>query len=249
VGLGLLLACSFSYTDYAQSLGEIFSQGASELSLNGAQIAAFQLLGSATDAGYNIIENGLAGIGQIHGTEFGLHQAYFTRLSAVSPVVAAMPEVPDILRTEQDPVSGLSAAIQRRRASGLLTPGELDMAGKVYERLCQLGTDELAELQDLLTNGKLTMGDAARMKRVRAIDAKVREQWRAGKELAGEVEGLMGERKQEKAELPSRPLAGVKLPYSTLTDWVRISYSSWRHVNVDFCNPNRSSIKIVPKGI
>jgi len=33
------------------------------------------------------------------------------------------------------------------------------------------------------------MGDAKRMERVRAIDAKVRVQWGAGKEMAGEGKG------------------------------------------------------------
>jgi hypothetical protein len=200
VGLGLLLACSFSYTDYAQSLGGIFSQGASGLAQTETQIFALQLLNSTTDAGYNIVENGLTNIDQIHGAEFGLHQAYFSSFSTVNPAVAAMPEVQDIIQTEQSLVTDLSTAIQRWHPSGPLTADGLSMAEQVYERLCQLGAAELGELQNLLTDAKLVLGDAERMGRVRALDAEVRREWVFAAKFGSQADLLIQMRIHERSD-------------------------------------------------
>ena len=198
LALGVLLALLCGWVR-AQPLGGIFSQGATEIANNEAQIAALGLLAATANAGYSIVENGLTDIGLVHGAEYGLHQAYFTGLSAVNPAVAGMPEVQDCLAIEQDLVTGLSAALGRWRASGALTADELNMADGVYQHLCQLGSAELAELQDLLTDGRLAMGDADRMERVREVDEEVRKEWTFGRRWAADMEGLVGERVAEKA--------------------------------------------------
>lgn len=201
VGLGLLFLLISHLRAQSQFLGGIFSQGATEIANNEAQIVAPGLLAATANAGYSIVENGLTVIGQIHGAEFGLHQAYFASLSAVNPAVAGMPEVQDCLAIEQDLVTGLSAALGRWRRSGALTADELAMADGVYQRLCQRGSEELAELRDLLTEGRLVIGDAERMERVRAVDQEVKREWLFGRRFAAEAEVLIGGRVAEKAGL------------------------------------------------
>lgn len=179
---------------HAQSLGGIFSGGSDALSANAAQIAALQALEELLQQGYATVEGGLDSIGRVHGAEFALHQAHFTSLSTVNPAVVGMPEISDILSREQAIVVGFGAAIGRWRASGGLTASEMSMAEGVYEKVCEMGAQELSELEEVLADGRLVMTDGEREGRVRRIDGNVREEFLFMKQFSRQVELLLANR-------------------------------------------------------
>jgi hypothetical protein len=193
VGIGIALLLMVGCVQ-AQFLGGIFDQGATEVRQNEEQIAAFQVLGSTEDDGYAIEEDGLTDIGTIHGAEFGLHQAYFGNLSAVNPAIAGMPEIMDIVDVETQVVNRFSAGVRRWQSSGILTAAELGYVEQVESNVCGLGSEALNNLQVLLTPGRLTMTDAERMERVRAIDAAVKEQAEFTQQFCARTDLLISQR-------------------------------------------------------
>ena len=120
VGIGIVLLLEMVCTR-AQSLGGIFSQGTTELNDNTTQILVLQELGATDEQDYAGLEDGLTGMGQIHGAEYALHRDYFGSLSAVNPTVAGMPEVADIVQTVPAGLGDLAAAIGRWGGSGGMT--------------------------------------------------------------------------------------------------------------------------------
>jgi hypothetical protein len=82
--------------------------------------------------GYTIVETGLKDIGNIHGAEYALHEAYFGSLAAVNPKIAAMPEVEEIIQLRGN-VSELA---------DVLTPGKLVMTdGERMARILALDAE------------------------------------------------------------------------------------------------------------
>ena len=218
VGIGIVLLLEMVCTR-AQSLGGIFSQGTTELNDNTTQILVLEELGATGQQDYAGLENGLTGMGQIHGAEYALHRDYFGSLSAVNPALAGMPEVADILQTVPAGLGDLAAAIGRwggyvdmttgelagaiglPPGSGGMTTAELGAVVSLDSSLSRLGAAELAALQVVLTAGQLVMTDAERMARVRAIDRAVREQYLFILQTCAEGDLLVGRRRQAVGEV------------------------------------------------
>jgi hypothetical protein len=195
VGMGIVLWLSIADAR-AQFLGGIFSQGATELKNNAAQLAALQALGMSTQEDFETLTAGLTGAADIHGAEYALHRQYFASLGDVSPLVAGMPEVADILSLAPAMRSGFSAALGRWDKVGGLAPAERTAMVEADSTLSGLVVAELQELQAVLTPGQLTMTDAERVARVRRIDAAVREQFGFMRQCCADGDLLAGERRQ-----------------------------------------------------
>jgi len=195
VGIGIVLLLGIGQAR-AQFLGGIFSQGATELKNNAAQIAVLQALGATSQEDYAALENGLTDIGTIHGAEYALHQGYFASLVAVNASVAGMPEVADIMTAVPAGLGSLSAAIGRWSLKGGMTSGELAAVTGLDSSFGSLGLSELQALQVVLTAGQLTMSDAERMARVRALDRAVREQYVFIQQTCAEGDLLVAQRRQ-----------------------------------------------------
>lgn len=161
----------------AQFLDGIFSQSGTQRKEYEAQIAALKLFSSKVQQGYQIVEKGLSDIRDIRQGELGLHQAFFSGLSSVNPVLAKMPEVGEILALQKEMVNGFSAALQRWKQEGGLTTGELAVIGMVYANISQEGGKDMEALQDLLTAGKLSMPDGQRMLRIRELETSMKDRY------------------------------------------------------------------------
>ena len=199
VGIGIVLLLEMVCTR-AQFLGGIFSQGTTELNDNTTQILVLEELGATGQQDYAGLENGLTGMGQIHGAEYALHRDYFGSLSAVNPVVAGMPEVADIVQTVPAGLGSLGAAIGRWGGASGMTTAELGAVVSLDSSLSRLEASELAALQVVLTAGQLVMTDAERMARVRAIDRTVQEQYLFILQTCAESDLLVARRRQAAGE-------------------------------------------------
>jgi len=178
----------------AQFLGGIFDQGATELKEYGEQIAALQVYIGEAEKGYRIVGSGLADIGKINQGEYELHQAFFSSLAAVNPKIAGMPEVAEILGLQESIVEGFSAAMNRWKKGGGLSGGELETAGQVYSTNCQAGLQDLGDLQNLTTPGKLTMPDDQRILRIQALDGDMKQQYVFVQQFSSQTDMLAAQR-------------------------------------------------------
>lgn len=195
VGMGLLLVVSCEWTR-AQFLGGIFSQGATELKNNAAQIVALQALDATSQAGYEGLEDGLDDIGDIHGAEYNLHQEYFASLKTVNPQITGMPEIKAIRSVAPALSPTLTTAIDNWTRSGKLTAGELAAMTALDTSLDELASTELAFLQTLLTAGELTMSDADRVQAIRTIDEAVHAQYKFLMQVCADGDLLVANRQR-----------------------------------------------------
>jgi hypothetical protein len=181
----------------AQFLGGIFNQGATQLQEYEQQIAALQLYIGKLEKGYKIVETGLADIKAINQGEFNLHQAFFSSLAAVNPKISNMAEVAEILALQVEIVEGFSGAIKRWQSGGRLSSGELGFIGQVYSTVCRAGLDDLQDLLNLTTPGKLTMPDDQRILRIQALDGDMKQQYVFSQQFSARTDMLVGQRQAE----------------------------------------------------
>jgi hypothetical protein len=111
------------------------------------QIAALNAYSAAAVDGYRLVENGWHTVAAIRQGEWFLHKAYYGSLLTVNPAVRGMAEAGDIVR-----VAGL-----------------LVKAGRVKE-----AEAAVVDLTALLTDGRLSMTDGERMRRVIVLDNELR---------------------------------------------------------------------------
>jgi hypothetical protein len=178
----------------AQFLGGIFDQGATELKEYAQQIAALQVYIGEAEKGYRIVESGLASIGNINQGEYELHQAFFSSLAAVNPKIANMAEVAEILALQVSIVEGFTASMNRWKKGGGLSAGELEAAGQVYSTIYQAGLQDLRDLLNLTTPGKLTMPDDQRILRIQALDGDMKQQYVFVQQFSAQTDMLAAER-------------------------------------------------------
>jgi hypothetical protein len=191
----LLMVVMVVQAGRAQVLGGIFDQGATELKEYAQQIAALQVYIGQAEKGYRIVGSGLAGIGKINQGEYELHQAFFNSLAAVNPKIAGMPEVAEILALQASIVEGFSAAMSRWKKGGGLSAGELEAVGQVYSTICRAGLQDVGDLQNLTTPGKLTMPDDQRIIRIKALDADMKQQYVFVQQFTAQTDMLVAERR------------------------------------------------------
>lgn len=111
------------------------------------QIAALNAYSAAAADGYRLVENGWHTVATIRQGEFELHQTYYGSLRTVNPAVRGMAEAGDIVRVA----------------------GMLVTAGRTRE-----ANAAVADLTALLTDGRLSMTDGERMRRIIVLDNELR---------------------------------------------------------------------------
>ena len=178
----------------AQTFDEWFEQNSTRKKYQDQQIGELQIYMSLLQQGYGIVESGLDTIGGYKQAEYDVHHQYYLSLGTVSPVVAGMPQVSEILTLEQRVVDRWTAALASYNASGVLQPAELSYLQHVYGQVVQYGLADVNLLNDVLTDNTLQLSDNERMAGVLAIDARMRERYRATMELTRAADGVVAQR-------------------------------------------------------
>jgi hypothetical protein len=161
------------------------------------QIAALQAYIKVAEKGYTIAEQGLQTIGQIKNGEFTLHSAFYSSLKAVSPTVANMAEVAEIIALETSLVSQFSHKLSGYRESAWLQPAEVSYISQVYTGLVNNGLELLTALSNLTTNGQLSMTDGERINRIQQMDKDMQRQYRLAQAFTNQTDLLTVQRQQE----------------------------------------------------
>ncbi|WP_245447132.1 TerB family tellurite resistance protein [Mucilaginibacter celer] len=117
--------------------------------------------------GYQIYQQGYGTISALSKGNFDLHSLYLSGLLAVSPAVRNYGRVAEILLMQSRLVSEYKEKSGLFRKSGSFSISELNYMGTVYARLVSETLNDLEELTNIVTAGKLRMSDA---ERIRGID-------------------------------------------------------------------------------
>lgn len=128
-----------------------------------------QLKGILSDMkmGYQIYQQGYGSISQLSKGNFDLHSVYLNGLLSINPTVRNYGRVAEIISQQASLISEYKSAYKQFQQSGSFSSGELNYMSNVYTQLVNQSLQNLDELTNVLTAGKLRMSDDERM---RAID-------------------------------------------------------------------------------
>ena len=161
------------------------------------QIAALQAYLKIAEKGYHIVEQGLQTIGEIKNGELNLHSVFYSSLEAVSPSVANMAGVAEIIDLETSTISQFSRKLGGYRGSVWLQPAEISYINQVYTGLVNNGVELLAALASLTTDGELSMTDEERISRIQELDMDTKRQCRLAQTFTSQTDLLTMQRQQE----------------------------------------------------
>ena len=161
------------------------------------QIAALQAYIKVAEKGYTIAEQGLQTIGQIKNGEFNLHSTFYSSLKAVSPTVANMAEVAEIMSLEISLIDQFSHKLSGYRQNAWLQPAEVSYITQVYTGLVNSGLECITALANLTTGGQLSMTDGERINRIQQMDIDLQRQYRLAQAFTNQTDLLTVQRQQE----------------------------------------------------
>lgn len=161
------------------------------------QIAALQAYLQVAEKGYHIVEQGLQTIGEIKNGELNLHSAFYSSLEAVSPTVAHMAAVAEIIDLEVSMISQFSNKLNGYRGSAWLQPAETSYINQIYTGLMNSGVELIAALASLTTDGELSMTDGERMSGIQQLDTEIKRQYRLVQTFTNQTDLLTVQRQLE----------------------------------------------------
>jgi hypothetical protein len=128
-----------------------------------------QLKAILTDmkTGYQIYNQGYGSISQLSKGNFDLHSVYLNGLLSISPTVRNYGRIAEIITQQASLIGEYKSSYKQFRQSSTFSVSELNYMSAVYSQLVTQSLQNLDELTNVLTAGKMRMSDD---ERVRAID-------------------------------------------------------------------------------
>ncbi|MXV50427.1 hypothetical protein GS399_05530 [Pedobacter sp. HMF7647] len=201
VGMLRVMLLAFLFVGFcgavrAQTWAEFFNQKKTQKQYLVRQLAALEMYAGYARKGYELVSGGLETIKGITRGELGLHEVFFGSLSAVSPLVSGDSRVAGVLRMQ---------LLISARLTSLGSLGALPAAYEVYGRkvradLLKGCAEDLVELADVLSQGRLQLSDEERLRRLQMLYASVEERYGFCNRFVSAVQVLAKQRSQEKAE-------------------------------------------------
>jgi len=165
-GLAFGVLLLFSMACHAQTFSEWFDQKNTQKKYLLQQVAALQSYAAVLKTGYRIATNGLGSIGGSAQSEFQLHNRYYAGLKTTSPSVKNSSQVRDILQWQAD----INTVFSQLRADPYYE--------KVKTAVLKDCSQQLTELQKLVSDNNLGMSDSERLKRIAGIHASMLSNYR-----------------------------------------------------------------------
>ncbi len=153
------------------SIGANFSANAQaneiqQLLLNVEKLSQLKKILSNMKKGYQILSTGYNTIEDLSKGNFNLHKTFLDGLLAVSPEVREYKKIADIINYQLILVEEYKTAIGRFRQDGNFSGEELDYLERVYDKLFEQSLENLNDLTNVITTGKLRMSDDERLQAI-----------------------------------------------------------------------------------
>jgi len=174
----------------AQLLGGFFSQQSRKEQLMAEQIAACQLYLAELRRGVRIAETGLRSASDLKSGTLGLHTTYFNSLQQISPGVQNNPKAKAIAGIGQQIAATFDQEIAFQQKANVLSRTEQDYIRQVYQNLLTKCGEDLSELRDVLTPGKLELTDAQRLERIDHLYASMQDKLAFSGSFTSKCHGL-----------------------------------------------------------
>lgn len=179
---------------HAQTFAEWFKQSSTQKKYLLQQIEALQVYSGYLKKGYGIAKGGLGSISGALLSENGLHSSYYSELKKVNPAIANNSQVKEIVRWQTDVIRLLD---QWQGIVGLNSNEQFylkQVRSSVYRDCEQL----LINLQNVVSDGKMEMSDADRIKLIDRLHTEMQANYRFAVGFTAQAKSYATQRKQEK---------------------------------------------------
>jgi ethanolamine utilization protein EutP (predicted NTPase) len=205
---GCLLLLLNATSTYAQSFSfsDLFGQSKKEIKNLEQQIAALNALETTIRQGYNMLHAEWYDIANWKTAEFSSHQAYYSSLSAVKPVVSKSVDMTTITAQQQS----MSSMFNSISTVNGLTTGEQTYVTAVQQQVLSECNKDVTDLQTALAPGQLVMTDDERIQRISKLTAEIKDQYVFTCTFCNQVRLLAASRTQDTNEIQTeRSLYGI----------------------------------------
>ncbi|WP_431199609.1 hypothetical protein ACQ86K_01075 [Mucilaginibacter sp. P19] len=179
---------------HAQTFAEWFKQSSTQKKYLVQQIAALQVYSTYLRKGYAVAKGGLGSISGSLLSENGLHSNYYTSLKNVNPAIAGNGQVKEIVRWQND-ILLLTSSWNKIDA---LAAGEARYLEAVRTALLTDCTQVINTLQEVVSDGKLEMSDADRLKLIAKLHGQMKDNYRFATGFTSQANAYAAQRSQER---------------------------------------------------
>jgi hypothetical protein len=149
------------------SSAQSIAQDLEQLSLDYQKLAGLRSILKELYTGYEVVDKGYGAVKSISKGSFTLQQAFLDGLMIVSPVVRQYPKVAGIISDQAMLLREYKSALNSFQHDPHFNPDEFGYMMDVYNNLVGGSLKNIEELSMIVTDNKVRMSDAERL---RAID-------------------------------------------------------------------------------
>jgi len=194
----------------AQTWDEWVHQRKTQIQYLEEQIIALQVYGNYLQDGYHIVQGGLSAIHDIKNGDFNLHNNYFNSLKNVSSSVSNDSKTSGVINLQLQ-VLRLNTAINRALGNNSIQNNERVYVRAVMNGILQKCVDNITDLTNLTTNGKLEMKAGERIKRIDVVYEEMKDKYMFAAHFKAQVELLALSRQKEVNNIQAlKSLYGLK---------------------------------------
>jgi len=190
--IAMLICSGLREQACAQTFAEWFRQSSTQKKYLLQQIEALQVYSGYLKKGYSIAKGGLGSISGSLLAENGLHTAHYNELQTVNPMVANDSRVKEIVQWQKDIIMLLD---QWSKINGLAANEQLylqQVRSTVY-RDCD---EVLSNLQNVVSDGKMEMSDADRLKLIGQLHNEMQANYRFAVGFTAQAKSYAAQRQQ-----------------------------------------------------
>lgn len=186
----------------AQSLSysfwDLFGQQSKLRKVMTQQVVQYELYDGTLKTGYRITKDGLDQAHALKDGTFGLHSLYFNSLEQVNPLIRNSPKAKVIADLDQQIRQTLVVEFSWQHQQKMLTLAEMTYFKRVRNNLLDKCGQDMDELLQVLTQGKLQLSDAQRLQRLDKLYDSMKDKYAFTGSFAVKCRNLALGRKQNR---------------------------------------------------
>jgi hypothetical protein len=201
-----VVASAFAIKVQAQTFAEWFNQKNTQKKYLLQQIAALQMYSAYLKKGYNIAHNGMGSISGSLKSENDLHITYYDNKKNVNRVVRNNKQVNNILLWQKD-ILTLMGSLDK---TANITDDEKKYIIQVKAAVFKDCDDQITELKNVITDGKLQMSDEERLVQIDQIHKAMQDNYRFSSAFSDQVKIYAVQRVKENNDaVTTKSLYGI----------------------------------------
>jgi hypothetical protein len=187
------IASSMASRASAQTFAEWFKQKSTQKKYLLQQIAALEVYADYLKTGYQVAGRGLGSISSYLHSENGLHSTFYQKLNTPSSLVKESPQVAEILTWQADILDKLNEII----VPDGFSKDEKNHLLQVRKAVLHVCDEQLNQLENVLTDGRLEMSDSERLAKITTIHQAMQENYRFASGFTEQVQAYTSQRRRE----------------------------------------------------